>query len=88
MQSCGTRLLAKGYLIDLGSVQMRVAGEEKIHAMPVAQTSILACELHSAEVDLWQEAVNSPVKFLKISLGLENDDIIQIWGKNVPARET
>ena len=77
----GARLLAKGTLIDLGSVQLKVAGEDKIHAMPVSQTSILACELHRGEIDQWAEAAKSPVRFLKTALALGNDDIVQIWGK-------
>ena len=77
----GARLRAKGTLIDLGSVQLKVAGEDRIHAMPVAQTSILACELHRGEIDQWSEATKSPARFLKTALALGNDDIVQIWGK-------
>ena len=85
MDSKGSRLLAKGYRIDMGAVQLKVAGEDKIHAMPVAKTSILACELHQAEVEQWNEAARSPVRLLKAAVQLGNDDIVHFSGKKCSA---
>ena len=77
----GARLLAKGVLIDLGGTRLQVAGGDKIYQMPVADSAIIACELHRFEVEQWAEAIKSPMRFLKTVLSLEGEDVIQVWGK-------
>ena len=77
----GTRLLAKGLLLDLGSTPMKVTGEDTIHNMEVVASSNLAVEIHKAEVESWDEVCKGPAKFLKTVLSMEHDAILHTWAR-------
>ena len=71
----------KGTVIDLGATALEVKGEDQVHQMQVIDSGNLACELHGAEIEEWQEARQAPVKYLKKALGMSPDDVLHTWGR-------
>ena len=81
LDSKGNRLLAKGTLIDLGAIPMRVAGEDSVYQMAVVQSACVACEVQQCDFDEWQDLCLAPIKQLKKTLNLTSEDILHTWGR-------
>ena len=81
LDSKSCRLLVKGTLIDLGGLPMRVVGEESKLEMKVMNTACIACEVHRAEYEDWQELMQSPVRDLKKVLNLPAADVLHTWSR-------
>ena len=77
----GNRLLAKGTLIDLGAIPMRVVGEDSVYQMAVVQSSCVACEVHQCDFEEWHDLCQAPIKQIKKTLGLDGEDILHTWGR-------
>lgn len=77
------RVILKGCLFQLG--EKKVSFAIKDHAIPTAETLVLACTIWKDECDSaqWDSATGNLVKTVLTILDVTgNDDIYQVWGRS------